>query len=152
VMDLSQVFEFGQGYVALSRVRRLSGLYLLGINEHALKVSPEVLKKDINFKTKSEEAVQVFGKISESELKKMHDDFVVACGGKVKKGAPSTARPNSFAEIRTKHPNAYRPWSEEQDEELKKLFTSGRSTKDLMEKFGRKKGGITARLEKLGLR
>ena len=97
-------------------------------------------------------ACRVFGKISESELKKMHDDFVVACCGKVKKGAPYSARPNSFDEIRAKHPNAYRPWSQEQDEELKKLFTSGRSTKDLMEKFGRKKGGITARLEKLGLR
>ena len=45
VMDLSQVFEFGQGYVALSRVRRLSGLYLLGINDHAFKVSPDVLQK-----------------------------------------------------------------------------------------------------------
>ncbi len=82
VMDLSQVFEFGQGYVALSRVRRLSGLYLLGINEHALKVHPVILKKDIDFKKKSEEAVQVFGSLFTEELKKMHNNFVVACGGK----------------------------------------------------------------------
>ena len=81
VMDLSQVFEYGQGYVALSRVRRLSGLYILGINEHALKVSPKILEKDIDFKKQSDEAVKVFGKLSSTELKKMHDNFVVACGG-----------------------------------------------------------------------
>jgi ATP-dependent exoDNAse (exonuclease V) alpha subunit len=85
VMDLSQVFEFGQGYVALSRVRRLSGLYLLGINDHALKVHPEVLAKDILFKTKSTEAEKVFSALSASELQKMHDNFVVASGGKIKK-------------------------------------------------------------------
>jgi ATP-dependent exoDNAse (exonuclease V) alpha subunit len=85
VMDLSQVFEYGQGYVALSRVRRLSGLYLLGINEQALKVSPEILKKDIDFKNKSIEAEKVFGKLLTDELKKMHENFVVACGGKIKK-------------------------------------------------------------------
>ena len=85
VMDLSQVFEFGQGYVALSRVRRLSGLYLLGINEHALKVHPAVFKQDIVFKTKSTEAVKVFGALSAKELQKMHDNFVVASGGKVRK-------------------------------------------------------------------
>ncbi len=84
VMDLSQVFEFGQGYVALSRVRRLSGLYLLGINEHALKVHPEILEKDVDFKNKSEEAAQVFGKLSESEIKKMHKNFAIVAGGKIK--------------------------------------------------------------------
>jgi hypothetical protein len=159
VMDLSQVFEYGQGYVALSRVRRLSGLYLLGLSEHALKVSPDVLKKDIEFKSKSKEAEKVFGSLSADELKKMHENFVVACGGKISKnkekentkGAPSTARQNAFAEIREKHPNAYKPWSKEQDEELKKLFTEGQKIKDLMKSFGRKRGGITARLEKLGL-
>ena len=46
VMDLSAVFEFGQGYVALSRVSRLSGLYLLGWNERAFQVHPGVLIKD----------------------------------------------------------------------------------------------------------
>jgi ATP-dependent exoDNAse (exonuclease V) alpha subunit len=161
VMDLSQVFEYGQGYVALSRVRRLSGLYLLGINEHALKVSPEILKKDIDFKNQSEEAVKVFGKLSADELKKMHENFVIACGGKVKKistplrskvGAPKKRGiGKTFAEIREKYPNAFRPWSKEQDEELKKLFTQGLKIKELMKIFGRKRGGITARLEKLGL-
>ncbi|MEI7709659.1 MAG: PIF1 family DEAD/DEAH box helicase [bacterium] len=85
IMDLSQVFEFGQGYVALSRVRRLSGLYLLGINERALQVHPEILEKDLDFKTKSDEAVQVFKKLSKKELQKMHDDFVRVCEGKVSK-------------------------------------------------------------------
>jgi hypothetical protein len=168
VMDLSQVFEYGQGYVALSRVRRLSGLYLLGLNEQALKVHPEILKKDIEFKKKSEDAEKVFGKISEDELRKMHENFVAACGGKIStplrpevgaplkgginSGAPSTARlRKTLVEIREKHPNAYRPWTEEQDEELKKLFASGKKVIEIMKIFGRKRGGITARLEKLGL-
>src|SRR3989338_2267671 len=103
-MDLSQVFEFGQGYVALSRVRRLSGLYLLGINEHALKVHPEILEKDIDFKNKSAEAIQVFGQLSEIEMKKMHENFVVVCGGKIK----SQNNFSPLEKIREKHQNAYR--------------------------------------------
>jgi ATP-dependent exoDNAse (exonuclease V) alpha subunit len=85
VMDLSQVFEYGQGYVALSRVRSLSGLYILGINEQALKVSPKILEKDVTFKKQSEEAAKVFGKVSATELKKMQHNFILACGGKIKK-------------------------------------------------------------------
>ncbi|HEV7702120.1 MAG TPA: PIF1 family DEAD/DEAH box helicase [Candidatus Paceibacterota bacterium] len=85
VMDLSQVFEFGQGYVALSRVRRLSGLYLLGINEHAFKVSPQVLEQDIMFKKTSAEAEKVFGKLAGPKIRKMHKDFIVVSGGKLKK-------------------------------------------------------------------
>lgn len=156
VMDLSQVFEFGQGYVALSRVRRLSGLYLLGLNERALKVHPEILKKDMEFKKSSTEAEQVFGKIPGSDLKKMHDAFITVCGGKVKKdnaqNVPAARQQEGFQKIREKHPNAYRPWSKEDDDELRKLFSSGTSIAGLTEKFGRKKGAIYSRLEKLGLR
>jgi ATP-dependent DNA helicase PIF1 len=41
-IDLSKSFIEGMGYVALSRVKSLKGLKLLGINEMALRVNPEV--------------------------------------------------------------------------------------------------------------
>lgn len=50
VIDLRAVFEYGQGYVALSRLRRLSGLHLLGWNERALAVHPEVVSIDTEFR------------------------------------------------------------------------------------------------------
>ena len=46
VIDLSQAFEFGQGYVALSRVRSLAGLFLEGFNERALELHPKVAAAD----------------------------------------------------------------------------------------------------------
>ena len=76
VMDLSQVFEYGQGYVALSRVRRLSGLYLLGINAQALQVHPEILKQDGKFRTNSLEAEGAFAQLDKEALIKMYDRWV----------------------------------------------------------------------------
>jgi hypothetical protein len=49
-IDLSKTFVKGQGYVALSRLRTLSGLYLLGLNDLALEVDPYVRKKEARFK------------------------------------------------------------------------------------------------------
>ncbi|MEI6478846.1 MAG: helix-turn-helix domain-containing protein, partial [bacterium] len=83
VMDLSKVFEFGQGYVALSRVRSLSGLYLLGLNEKALKVHPDVLDQDTLFREASIEARDAFKKMSEEELKGLQRNFLLACGGTI---------------------------------------------------------------------
>lgn len=54
VIDLSKAFEMGQGYVALSRLRDLSGLYLSGINETALRVDPLALKADKRFRELSD--------------------------------------------------------------------------------------------------
>lgn len=81
IMDLKNVFEYGQGYVALSRVRRLSGLYLLGINAKALKVHPEVLTKDSDFRTQSIDAEKVFSELSQEEISKMHRNFILANSG-----------------------------------------------------------------------
>ena len=53
LIDLSKAFEYGQGYVALSRVKRLSGLYLLGWNSISFQVSPNVLEKDKEFRSLS---------------------------------------------------------------------------------------------------
>lgn len=46
VVDLSKCFEYGQGYVAISRVRSLKGLHIIGINEQAFAMSPKVMKHD----------------------------------------------------------------------------------------------------------
>ncbi len=81
VMDLSQVFEFGQGYVALSRVRRLKGLHLLGWNERTFQVHPDVFVEDKGFRASSEAALEVFGKLTEEEMVKLQSDFVTICGG-----------------------------------------------------------------------
>lgn len=42
VIDLRKCFTPGMGYVALSRVRSLDGVYLTGINNMALQVQPEI--------------------------------------------------------------------------------------------------------------
>ncbi len=49
-IDLSKTFERGMGYVALSRVRTLDGIRLLGISQLALLVDPEVVEKDKEFR------------------------------------------------------------------------------------------------------
>lgn len=52
-IDLRRAFVEGMGYVALSRVRRLDSLSLLGINQLALKVSPDALQIDEVLRSKS---------------------------------------------------------------------------------------------------
>lgn len=45
-IDLSKSFGYGMGYVALSRLTSLDGLYLSGINEMAYKLDPQVSAYD----------------------------------------------------------------------------------------------------------
>lgn len=49
-VDLSKAFTPGMGYVALSRVRSLDGLYLRGINAQAFTVNPVVKARDAEFR------------------------------------------------------------------------------------------------------
>ena len=82
-IDLSRSFAYGQGYVALSRVRTLLGLKLSGMNPNALTVDPRVMRQDIGFKEESEMAETAFREMEEEELLTMQERFVVAQGGKV---------------------------------------------------------------------
>ncbi len=80
-MDLSGAFEYGQGYVALSRVRTLAGLSLAGLNARALEVHPEIRAKDEEFRALAEMASEKFLSMPQDELMKFHKNFVRACGG-----------------------------------------------------------------------
>lgn len=42
--DLSDIFEYGQAYVTLSRVRRLQDLFLKGISFKKIKCNPKVIE------------------------------------------------------------------------------------------------------------
>lgn len=165
VMDLSGAFEYGQGYVALSRVRRLAGLFLLGCNQRALEVHPMILKKDQEFQAASESAAAAFEEMPKDDLAKMHENFMTAIGGKkLSKKAEKVAGEKKSKEkkvdadgkgrlekIRETYPNAYRPWSTELDKQLTEAFGESNNLTKLSKQFGRQKGSIHARLVKLGL-
>lgn len=82
-VDLSKSFVYGQGYVALSRVRSLAGLKVLGMNANALMVDPKIIKQDARFQSESEAAEETFLNLETTELDEMHSRFVKAGGGKI---------------------------------------------------------------------
>lgn len=87
-MDLSDAFEYGQGYVAISRVRTLQGLSLSGLNTRALEVHPLILAKDEYFRENSDAARGRFQAMEPSELALMHGNFMCAIGGSPGAGKP----------------------------------------------------------------
>jgi len=59
--------------------------------------------------------------------------------------------PNYIEKSRKTNKDAYRPWTNELDEELTILWMDGVNPKDLAQHFGRTKGAISSRLKKLEL-
>jgi len=53
-IDLSRSFTPGMGYVALSRVRSMDGVYLVGVNQMALAMHPLIFEFDADLRTASE--------------------------------------------------------------------------------------------------
>lgn len=163
VMDLSRVFEYGQGYVALSRVRRLSGLVLLGLSDRAFHVHPDVRERDLIFRKESESAERAYGSRSGEEIEKDEQAFRVLCGaGRTKKRRPERSRrgggsdpklssADRRAEIRKKYPKAYTPWKEDEDKWLRRLHDGGSDTKSISTALGRQPSAIRSRVRKLGL-
>lgn len=88
-IDLSKTFSYGMGYVALSRVRSLEGIRLVGFNPQSLAVDPTVLELDFNLQNDSGENEELFGKLTKVEQQKLEDDFIVRMGGSLKKVAVS---------------------------------------------------------------
>lgn len=83
LIDLSQAFVPGQGYVALSRVRSLDGLYLKGINQRALEVHPGVLTFDQKLQELSDIMTSRLEKTDQKRIDECVDDFLKSIGGDI---------------------------------------------------------------------
>lgn len=167
-MDLSSTFEYGQGYVALSRVRAFSGLALRGFNTRSLEVHPEVQAKDAEFRNLSQLGETRLKCVPEEEQEEKEKRFILSCGGRIGEVSDDIfGIENEFTEdadkkdgekkqfsvdkIREKHPNAYKPWTEEEDLALMHKYNSKEDIPELAKSFGRQRGSIRARLVRLGL-
>ncbi len=75
-IDLSRSFIPGMGYVALSRVRSLSGLKLMGLNQMALQVNQAVAKMDRDFLQRSNEGILYLAKLDKEKKVQKQLDFL----------------------------------------------------------------------------
>lgn len=82
-IDLSRTFEAGQGYVALSRIRSIVGLRLMGLNDIALQVDRAVLNIDREMQKLSHLTALKFESFNEEEKVAMNRDFIIRSGGLV---------------------------------------------------------------------
>ncbi len=80
-IDLSKTFEVGQGYVALSRLRRFEDLKLMGFNHVALQTAPELLEEDIRMQTFSESYEAELESEDEANISIRKKENIVRCGG-----------------------------------------------------------------------
>lgn len=143
-IDLRKAFVEGMGYVALSRVRSLAGLSLIGINQMALKISPEALKIDEVLRKKAADDHARFEYLRKNALKRQKTA--------AKETKSTDKQASTWSErletMREKHPNAYRPWTAEQDALLKERFQNGDDLKMLSKLLGRHERSVLLRLQK----
>jgi len=138
-IDLRKAFVEGMGYVALSRVKRLDSLSLLGLNRMSLKVSPEALHIDGELRSRSDNAVSKF-------------EHLRANAGKRDKQTKEKKTSNwneRLAKMREKHPNAYKPWTPADDALLSERFQNGDNLETMMKKLGRHEKSVVMRIQKL---
>ncbi len=138
-IDLSKAFVYGQGYVALSRVRSLEGLKVLGMHPNALQVDPKVIMQDTKFHKEAEDVEDAFIAMEDKEVAEMHERFVVAHGGKVP----------SDDEVGVVRVGAKRVQAESTYVVTKALLLEGRSVKDIADVRAVTETTIWTHIEKL---
>ena len=145
-IDLSQAFEKGMGYVALSRVRSLEGIRLLGINETALEVHPEALEKDAEFRALSKRAREAYHLKDSEEIVKLHNDFIRVCGGR-----QSTEYGNREIQIYNNFSShsRHRVRQERRCEQTYALIQKGKTISEVARERGRTEGTILNHLEEM---
>lgn len=137
-IDLRRAFVEGMGYVALSRVKRLEKLWLVGINQMALRVSEIALDIDQTLRDQSAADAKKYAYLLEKPI----ETTVTS------KKTNSAAWSEKIAKMREVYPNAYKPWEKADDVLLKQEFQNGKDLEQLSALLGRHVGSIKMRLQK----
>lgn len=135
-IDLSGAFAYGQGYVALSRVRTLDGLFLGGLNERALEVDPTVLARDEEFRQASNSAADELAAMDEEAISAAQAAMIVASGGTVAGGIKPITKKNKETK-------------EQRFTATLEIIVTGKTVTEVAELRGRTTGTIIEHLEKL---
>ncbi len=75
-IDLSKSFGFALGYVALSRVRDIESMKLLGANANAFLIHPHIHKIDKELRAQSDKAAAAIHKYNDTEIEEKHNTFL----------------------------------------------------------------------------
>lgn len=138
-VDLSKAFVFGQGYVALSRVRTLEGLKMIGMSPNALRVDPKIIMNDQRFRSESEMADDAFYEMEVEEIETLHKNFLKAHGGRVPRAEEISAPKKGFERVQ----------KESTYEITKKLLEEGKNLKEIIKERGMAESTILGHVEKL---
>lgn len=151
-VDLRRAFTPGMGYVALSRVRNMTQLYLLGLNNMALQVSTEAIAIEDELQRRSLQAVQQHNDIFIRAEEQWRTEVAAA---KEPTPIPKSSATKAEAwqkkleKMRATHPNAYKPWSKKEDQQLLQLHKKHAPMQQIATELGRHTGSIDSRLKKL---
>jgi hypothetical protein len=138
VIDLSKAFTYGMGYVALSRVRSLDGLHLVGFTPESLQLDPRILAIDAQLQQRSDQAVLRLKTLSSDECSKKMNAFIRDTGGVVEPVdiEPETRKRGTFTGGQRTHEKSY------------ELIESGKTLTEVAQERGLVVGTIIDHLHK----
>lgn len=138
LIDLRSTFTYGMGYVALSRVRRLSGISLVGFTKESLLVDPRILELDLDLKNESFQNELMFKKLKAEEQEKLEVEFINRMGGTIKQIPGKKKKVGKV--IDTKIPTVL---------VTKELLEQGKNIKEIAKERNLTQGTITHHIEQI---
>ena len=137
-IDLRSTFTYGMGYVAISRVRKLSGIRLVGFTKESLLVNPKILELDLELRNESFQNELMFKKLKADEQEKLEVEFINRMGGTIKQ---INGKKKKIAKvIDTKIPTVL---------VTKELLEKGKSIKEIAKERNLTPGTITHHVEQI---